>query len=572
MNGPTNVNPCEDVNECFEYQGKIYTSGRGRSCISGQTGAFVYGCSKNVEHVFNLTDKEYTNISKEMKRKKHGEKIVIKNHCGEIVAQFYNIIRRNNVRYFEKKPFCLGCLNTSEPTKPVESIMHGVRIEDRLIKHRKNVAKNKNKRQVENQVSLTTNKLILPQQESNYELKEIEIRKKCCSKVICIDSINNKCFDEQGLVQNHVKRQKDYTNAIYHGIIMPIQTFKTSPQNVSTIFLENMMQHVEKLVELNIPRTKNNDNSANENLMIHLIGCILKAKKRILDSKLKLNQNKMKKIIQKLSSQLSDAMNNDLELYLSKNAFDCDKLQIVGPAVAQMQTRCAIDELNLHNYYLDKRPKWETDKLSTIPPPAEQKDIHLSAPPKPQIKNVWKSKISPKIISRNFFKQENDCRDEALKIQFVVNEDDSDDNETSPLFNYCNGISTESGLRLGATITRQNSLNAAQDPIFNSKDDSGSTTSSASSNVSTTFGDSLEQSEMLSASSISSSSLGYTSEQELKESVMQETKFRVENEKLRFENKKLQDEITQMKEELQRQKVNINALTTCINQLISTDF
>lgn len=143
MIGLTNNNPQSDSNEKFEYQGKIYTSGRGQSSISNQPGAFIYGCSKNAEHVYNLTDKEYSNISKEMKRKKHGEKIVIKNHCGEIIAQFNNIIRKNNIRYFEKKPFCLGCLNANEPTKPVESIMHGIRIEDRLLKHQKIIAKKK---------------------------------------------------------------------------------------------------------------------------------------------------------------------------------------------------------------------------------------------------------------------------------------------------------------------------------------------------------------------------------------------------------------------------------------------
>ena len=143
MIGLTNVNPRDDSNEKFEYQGKTYTSGRGRSSISNQPGAFIYGCSKSAEHVYNLTDKEYSNISKEMKRKKPGEKIVVKNHCGEIIAQFHNIIRKNNIRYFEKKPFCLGCLNASEPTKPVESIMHGIRIEDRLLKHQKSIAKKK---------------------------------------------------------------------------------------------------------------------------------------------------------------------------------------------------------------------------------------------------------------------------------------------------------------------------------------------------------------------------------------------------------------------------------------------
>ena len=51
--------------------------------------------------------------------------------------------------------------------------MHGIRIEDRLLKHQKSIAKKKKKQQMEDQLDSTANELIVPQHKSNYELNRL---------------------------------------------------------------------------------------------------------------------------------------------------------------------------------------------------------------------------------------------------------------------------------------------------------------------------------------------------------------------------------------------------------------
>ena len=83
--------------------GKAYTSGEGTSCISGVEGAQIYRCSRNPEHEYCITVKEYNGIMKDLLTKSHGRKIVITNNLGENVCQFRNIVKKKHHSLLEEE-------------------------------------------------------------------------------------------------------------------------------------------------------------------------------------------------------------------------------------------------------------------------------------------------------------------------------------------------------------------------------------------------------------------------------------------------------------------------------------
>ena len=354
------------IPEPYTYRGKVYTSGKGRSSISNEPGAYIYGCSNYADHMYNLTDKEYKNIHKEIESKMNGDLIVIKNHLNEPICSFYNMMRRKTKerKLLDKKPFCLGCLNMSEHTDPIESIQKGILIEEGLSQHRKKIEKERKVREREKKNDLKNSDDVtsLPQQESKFELKEVKIQKKNCTKIICNNSIESKCHDKHGLDMMHVKQQDEYSIAFHKGVIHPLKIFKSSPQNVNLHFFDMMMENIYKLIELNIFRTKNED-VKNENAMIYLIECIL-------SHRMKKNASaKLNKIIQKLIPKLENTM-NDVEIYSKANTYDCVNMKIVGPAADAAlvdKSEKDLERLEKYNKYLGKSSSSSSNAILVSP-------------------------------------------------------------------------------------------------------------------------------------------------------------------------------------------------------------
>ena len=265
---------------------------------------------------------------KELMTKSHGEKIVIRNHLGENVCAFRNIVKKSTVHFLKKKTtafVCLGCLNNSDRSSTIEACLHGVDITSLFQKFQKNALKqnikgtNPNGNGKDDESSNTS-----PADKPRHKLKDLEFEKCTCKKVICTDLANGECVDEHGLPKLHSKQQDDYRQFYLKAFVEPLKMLKNSPQNLTPNTLCEIIDNIAKLADLNIPSHKNNG----ENAMLHLQKCIIAQK-----DKRKANSFKPQStytVMRKLTQKFEDAI-MDIEKYNQSNKFDPSKIQVVGP-------------------------------------------------------------------------------------------------------------------------------------------------------------------------------------------------------------------------------------------------
>eukprot|EP00944_MAST-04C_sp_MAST-4C-sp1_P015447 g15447.t1 len=315
------------MSDAFVYEGKAYTSGEGTSCISGVEGAQIYRCSRNPEHEYCITVKEYNGIMKDLLTKPHGEKIVITNNLGENVCHFRNIVKKSTIHFLKKKNtaiVCLGCLNNADPTSTIESCLHGVDITSLFQKFQKNASRQRLKAKHVNATAEDWKSQTSPADKPRHKLKDLEFEKCTCEKVICTDLANGRCVDGHGLPKFHSKQQEDYAKYYEKAFLEPLKMLKTSPQKLTFDTLQGIIDNVGNLVDLNIPSNKN----GGKNTMLHLKTCIVTQKNKRKTNSFK--PQSVYTVIKKLSQKFEDTI-MDVENYNQNNKFDPVKIQVVGP-------------------------------------------------------------------------------------------------------------------------------------------------------------------------------------------------------------------------------------------------
>ena len=119
----------------------------------------IYVCSKNINHVYAITDKEEKWIRKKMITSEQGQKINIKSKDGKVISSFENMIVPVTVHKIKNETHrmvCLGCLHGKKKRVPVEMVLNCISVEHKVERRKKQ--KKKERQQVNKKQSTSKKK------------------------------------------------------------------------------------------------------------------------------------------------------------------------------------------------------------------------------------------------------------------------------------------------------------------------------------------------------------------------------------------------------------------------------
>jgi hypothetical protein len=343
----------------------------------------IFVCRINPnQHVFSITPSEQEKIIKEMKKNKNkhtGRIIEFKSKNGKKICEFENMLTPKSVDYFdenENKFPCLFCLDNKNKKYPIEKITNCISVINAYNKERKrnkienNNLKNKELEKKKEKRKSEDNNTKKIEREPKYNLKDIELKKEICNEIICIKSIENKCYDYNKMPKIHNELQNKLTDAYFKGIIKPLENFKSN--NYVFDFLDEMMRNIKILYNLNIKNDKN------ENIMILLNEDILLKKIDFLINKKKIN--KIKKLKKKMISNLEGVI-KDVENYLNKNTIKNINISIDNILI---DNTANLENLNINKKEISNNLQVKKKELTNL----DKKEISNNLP----IKNYWDNK------------------------------------------------------------------------------------------------------------------------------------------------------------------------------------
>ena len=146
------VDPIEFIGE-YGKQTCSYTHATTSLKMFNEDLGKIWVCSKNINHVYSITEKEENWIRKKMANSEQGDKINIKSKDGKIICAFENMIvpkTLHKIKSETHKMVCLGCLHGKKKRVPIEMLFNCVSVEDKVErreKQKKKLRKEKNKKQ-----------------------------------------------------------------------------------------------------------------------------------------------------------------------------------------------------------------------------------------------------------------------------------------------------------------------------------------------------------------------------------------------------------------------------------------